>query len=169
MIYLNGYKPDCTVLLKDVQAGYTGAKVAQGYAVNQKLLDSVPAEVSDGTYTATPSPAVDSAGYKRLAAFLGSGDLDPYSCQCHDQISLVVLAIAKAKGEATGTAIRDPCGRSPGGAPGWTAPCRAKRWPRQGDQDESQRAVLLHGDRDILDARSLRPGQGAKFKVVKLI
>src|SRR6185503_5282263 len=108
MIYLNGYTPDCTVLLKELfKAGYTGAKVAQGYAVNQKLLDSVPAEVTDGTYTATPSPAVDSAGYKRLAAFLGASELDPYSCQCHDQISLVVLAIARAKGEATGTAIRD--------------------------------------------------------------
>src|SRR5580765_6484320 len=77
MIYLNGYTPDSTVLLKELfKAGYTGAKIAQGYAVNQKLLDSVPAEVSDGTYTATPSPAVDSAGYKRLAAFLGSAELD---------------------------------------------------------------------------------------------
>ncbi|HET6366759.1 MAG TPA: ABC transporter substrate-binding protein [Pseudomonadales bacterium] len=108
MIYLNGYTPDTTVVLKELfKAGYTGAKIAQGYAVNQKLLDSVPAEVTDGTYTATPSPAVDSAGYKRLAKFLGAADLDPYSCQCHDHASLVILAIAKAKGEATGTAIKD--------------------------------------------------------------
>jgi branched-chain amino acid transport system substrate-binding protein len=108
MIYLNGYTPDVTVVIKELfKAGYTGAKIAQGYAVNQKLLDSVPAEVVDGTYTATPSPAVDSAGYKRLARFLGAADLDPYSCQCHDHISLVLLAIAKAKGEATGTVIKD--------------------------------------------------------------
>ena len=108
MVYLNGYTPDCTVLLKELyKAGYTGGKVSQGYAVNQKLLDSMPAEVSDGTYAASPSPAVESAGYKRLAKFLGAGDLDPYSCQCHDHISLVALAIARAKGEATGTAVRD--------------------------------------------------------------
>jgi ABC-type branched-subunit amino acid transport system substrate-binding protein len=108
MVYLNGYTPDVTVVMKELfKAGYTGGKVAQGYAVNQKLLDSLPAEVTDGTYTATPSPAVDSAGYKRLAKFLGAADLDPYSCQCHDHISLVLLAIAKAKGEATGTAIKD--------------------------------------------------------------
>jgi len=108
MIYLNGYTPDCTVLLKELyKAGYTGGKVSQGYAVNQKLLDSMPAEVSDGTYAASPSPAVESAGYKRLAKFLGASDLDPYSCQCHDHISLVALAIARAKGEATGTAVRD--------------------------------------------------------------
>jgi len=108
MIYLNGYTPDTTVVLKELfKAGYTGAKIAQGYAVNHKLLDSVPAEVTDGTYTATPSPAVDSSGYKRLAKFLGAADLDPYSCQCHDHASLVILAIAKAKGEATGTAVKD--------------------------------------------------------------
>ena len=108
MVYLNGYTPDVTIVMKELfKAGYTGAKVAQGYAVNQKLLDSLPAEVSDGTYTATPSPAVESAGYKRLAKHLGSGDLDPYSCQCHDHISLVLLAFAKAKGEATGTTVRD--------------------------------------------------------------
>ena len=108
MIYLNGYTPDCTVLMKELfKAGYTGGKVAQGYAVNAKLLGSLPREVTDGTYTATPSPAVESAGYKRLARALGTDDLDPYSCQCHDHISLVALAIAHANGEATGTAVRD--------------------------------------------------------------
>ena len=108
MIYLNGYTPDVTIIMKELyKAGYTGGKVAQGYAVNQKLLGSLPHEVTDGTYTATPSPAVDSPGYKRLAKFLGNDDLDPYSCQTHDQVSLVTLAIAHAKGEATGTAIKD--------------------------------------------------------------
>ena len=38
--------------------------------------------------------------------FLGKADLDPYSCQCNDQASLVCLAIAKA-GDASGTAIKD--------------------------------------------------------------
>jgi ABC-type branched-subunit amino acid transport system substrate-binding protein len=108
MIYLNGYTPDCTVVMKELfKAGYVGAKIAQGYAVNAKLLGSLPAEVTDGTYTATPSPAVESAGYKRLVKVLGRDDLDPYSCQCHDHVSLVLLAISHAKGDATGTAIRD--------------------------------------------------------------
>jgi branched-chain amino acid transport system substrate-binding protein len=108
MVYLNGYTPDVTVVMKELfKAGYTAGKVAQGYAVNTKLLGSLPAEVTDGTYTATPSPSVDSSGYKRLAKALGNDDLDPYSCQCHDHASLVLLAIAHAKGEATGTAIKD--------------------------------------------------------------
>jgi len=108
MIYMNGYTPDVTVVMKELyKAGYTGGKVAQAYAVNQKLLNSLPPEVTDGTYTVAPSPSIDSAAYKRLAKALGNDDLDPYSCQCHDHASLVLLAIAHAKGEATGTAIKD--------------------------------------------------------------
>lgn len=108
MIYLNGYTPDVTVVMKDLyKAGYAGGKIAQAYSVNQKLLNALPAEVTDGTYTIAPSPSIDSVAYRRLAKALGSDDLDPYSCQCHDHLSLVVLAIAHAKGEATGTAIKD--------------------------------------------------------------
>jgi ABC-type branched-subunit amino acid transport system substrate-binding protein len=108
MIYLNGYTPDVTIVLKDLyKAGYTGAKIAQAYAVNQKLLSALPPEVTDGTFTIAPSPATESSAYKRLAQALGNDELDPYSCQTHDHISLVTLAIAHAKGEATGTAIRD--------------------------------------------------------------
>jgi branched-chain amino acid transport system substrate-binding protein len=108
MIYLNGYTPDVTVVLKDLyRAGYTGGKIAQAYAVNQKLLNALPHEVTDGTWTIAPSPSIDSTAYRRLAKALGSDDLDPYSCQCCDHASLVVLAIAHARGDATGTAIRD--------------------------------------------------------------
>ncbi len=107
MIYLNGYTPDVTVVLRELyKAGYEGGKIGQAYAVNQKLLASLPPEVTEGTYTVAPSPSVNSAAYKRLAAFLGKDDLDPYSCQCNDQASLVCLAIAKA-GDSSGTAIKD--------------------------------------------------------------
>ena len=108
MIYLNGYTADVTVVLKDLyKAGYTGAKIAQAYAVNQKLLSALPPEVTEGTWTIAPSPSIESSAYKRLAQALGNDDLDPYSCQTHDHLSLVALAIAHAKGEATGTGIRD--------------------------------------------------------------
>jgi len=107
MVYLNGYTPDVTVVVKDLfRAGFAGNRVAQAYAVNQKFLDGLPQEVTEGIYTIAPSPAIGSNAYKRLTKVLGSADLDPYSCQCHDQASLVILAIAKA-GEATGTAIKD--------------------------------------------------------------
>src|SRR5262249_17854166 len=49
MIYLNGYTPDVTVVAKELyRAGYEGKRVAQAYAVNQKLLESLPSEVTDG-------------------------------------------------------------------------------------------------------------------------
>jgi ABC-type branched-subunit amino acid transport system substrate-binding protein len=107
MIYLNGYTPDLTVLMKDLfKAGYSGLRIAQGYAANPKLLNSLPHEVTDGIYVISPSPSVDSPAYTRLAKALGVEDVDPYSAQCHDHASLVCLAIAKAR-EATGTAIKD--------------------------------------------------------------
>jgi branched-chain amino acid transport system substrate-binding protein len=174
MIYLNGYTPDCTVLMKELyKAGYTGAKIAQGYAVNQKLLDSVPPEVSDGTYTATPSPAVDSSGYKRLAAFLGSAELDPYSCQCHDQISLVVLAIAKAH-EATGTAIRDSVRKvSQGSGVKVDSAVEGLKLLAQGKEINYEGAsgpCDFTDIGDILDCKiRFDQAQGAKFKFVKMI
>jgi branched-chain amino acid transport system substrate-binding protein len=107
MIYMNGYTPDVTVVMKDLyKAGYDQGRVAQAYAVNQKLLESLPAEVANGVYTVAPSPAVNSDAYKRLAAKLENNDLDPYSCQCNDHIALIALAIEQA-GDASGEAIRD--------------------------------------------------------------
>src|SRR5688572_4307616 len=175
MVYLNGYTPDVTIVMKELfKAGYTGAKVAQGYAVNQKLLDSLPAEVSDGTYTATPSPAVESAGYKRLAKHLGSGDLDPYSCQCHDHISLVLLAIAKAKGEATGTTVRDTVRKiSQGGGVKVDSAVEGLKLLAQGKEINYEGAsgpCDFTEIGDILDCKiRFDQAQGAKFKLVKMI
>src|SRR3984893_12952806 len=108
MVYLNGYTPDVTVLAKELyKAGYTGGRLALGYAAHAKFLASLPAEVTDGIYTAQPTSALESTGYRRLAKALGSDDLDPYTCQCHDHASLVCLAIGHARGGATGTAVRD--------------------------------------------------------------
>jgi branched-chain amino acid transport system substrate-binding protein len=107
MVFLNGYTPDLTVLMKDLfRAGYGGPRIGPGYAINAKLLGSVPAEVTEGAHVFSPSPSIDSPVYKRLAGALGTEDVDPYSAQCHDHASLVCLAIAKAR-EATGTGIRD--------------------------------------------------------------
>jgi branched-chain amino acid transport system substrate-binding protein len=175
MIYLNGYTPDCTVLMKELfKAGYTGAKIAQGYAVNQKLLDSVPAEVTDGTFTASPSPAVDSAGYKRLAQFLGSSDLDPYSCQCHDHISLVALAIAKAGGDASGTAIRDAVRKiSQGAGAKVDSAVEGLKLLAQGKEINYEGAsgpCDFTDIGDILDCKiRVDQAQAARFKFVKLI
>jgi len=106
-IIFGGYTPDTTVMLKDAyRAGYTGLKVAFGYAVNQKLVESVPAEVVDKTFTIAPSPAEGSKAYARLVKMIGVASPDPYTTQVYDQINLILMAIAIA-GDSSGTAIKD--------------------------------------------------------------
>jgi branched-chain amino acid transport system substrate-binding protein len=106
-IFLNGYTPDVTILLRELfRAGWMGGKVAPAYAVNQRLLDSLPADVTNGTVTWAPSPDLESPAFKRLQTLLGTSDPDPYSCQTNDHAALAALAIAKA-GAATGDAIRE--------------------------------------------------------------
>jgi branched-chain amino acid transport system substrate-binding protein len=105
-LFLNSYTPDLTVLLRELfRAGYDGKKYTFGYAANQKLLDSLPADVVEGLIGFSPSPDVDSPAYARVKQILGA-EPDPYSAQTHDHISLAILAIAKA-GAATGPAIHD--------------------------------------------------------------
>ncbi|KRE04096.1 ABC transporter substrate-binding protein [Bosea sp. Root670] len=106
-IIFGGYTPDTAVMLKDAyRAGYTGLKVAFGYAVNQKLVESVPAEVVDKTFTIAPSPAEGSKAYARLVKMIGVASPDPYTTQVYDQINLILMAIAIA-GDTSGTAIKD--------------------------------------------------------------
>jgi branched-chain amino acid transport system substrate-binding protein len=118
-VIFGGYTPDTTVLLKDLfRSGYSGLKIAFGYAVNQKLVESVPAEVVEKTYTISPSPAEGSKAYDNLVKMIGVAAPDPYTTQIYDQINLVLLAIALA-GEASGTAIKDnvrKVSQAPGGA-----------------------------------------------------
>ena len=117
-IVLGGYTPDTLVLLKDLfRADYSGLKVGFGYAVNQKLVESLQAEVVEKTYTIAPSPAEGSKAYERLTKLIGITSPDPYTCQICDHISLVLLAIAYA-GDSAGSAIKDSIrkiSQAPGG------------------------------------------------------
>ncbi len=118
-IVFGGYTPDTAVMLKDAyRAGYSGLKVAFGYAVNQKLVESVPAEVVDKTFTIAPSPAEGSKAYARLVKMIGVASPDPYTTQVYDQINLILMAITLA-GDSSGTAIKDAVrkvSQAPGGA-----------------------------------------------------
>jgi branched-chain amino acid transport system substrate-binding protein len=106
-IYLNGYAPDETIVLRELyRAGFTGPRFAQSYAITPKTLEALPPEVLEGTYVVQPSADIDSPAYALAAKRLGIEHPDSYEAQATDWISLVALAIAKAK-EATGTAIKD--------------------------------------------------------------
>jgi len=107
MIFLNGYQGDSTILLKELyRAGYDGKKIGLAYAINQKVLEGLPPEVTEGVYTLAPSPEIDSPAYKRLSQALGIADLDPYTCQVTDHASMVTLAMAQG-GAASGLSIHD--------------------------------------------------------------
>ena len=107
LIYLNGYAPDVTILLRDLyRAGYPGGRFAQSYAVTTKVLESLPKEVTEGVITVQPSADVTSPAYELARKRLGVAEPDSYETQATDWASLVSLAIAKAK-VATGTGIRD--------------------------------------------------------------
>lgn len=107
LIYMNGYTPDVTIVMRDLyRAGFTGARFAQSYAITGKVLESLPQEVTEGVYTVQPSADINSSAYDLAVKRLGISEPDSYETQATDWISLVALAIAKAK-DATGTAIRD--------------------------------------------------------------
>jgi branched-chain amino acid transport system substrate-binding protein len=104
-IFFNSYTPDLTTLLRELyRLGFEGRKHTMAYAANAKLLESLPAEVTQGLTSMAPSPDVDSPVYKKVIGILGTNDPDPYSCQTYDHITMALLAIAKA-GEASGPAI----------------------------------------------------------------
>lgn len=106
-IVFGGYTPDTSVMLKDLyRADFKGAKIAFGYSVNQKLVESVPAEVVEKTYMISPSPAEGSKAYEKLVKLIGVTSPDPYTTQIYDHINLVLMAIAMA-GDASGAAIKD--------------------------------------------------------------
>ena len=107
-VILGGYTPDTTVLLKDMfRAGFKGQKLGFGYSINQKLIEGVPADVVEGSYTISPSPAEGSQAYAKAAKLSGMANPDPYTAQMYDQVNLVILALAAGGGDMNGTTIKN--------------------------------------------------------------
>ena len=106
-IMLGGYAADTTVVLRDIwQAGYAGKIIGPAYAVNPSVLETLPAEVTEGVFTWEGAPDIASPAYAAVQAALGVEVVDPYSAQTYDHANLAVLAAAAA-GDASGAAIRD--------------------------------------------------------------
>jgi branched-chain amino acid transport system substrate-binding protein len=106
LIYLNGYAPDVTIVVRDLyRANFGGARFTQSYAMTSKVLESLPQEVTQGIYTVQPSADLDSPAFALAGKRLGT-EPDGYVAGATDWMSLVALTIAKAK-EASGTALRD--------------------------------------------------------------
>lgn len=106
-IVMGGYTTDTAVLVRDLyRASYKGKLLGFGYAVNKQLVDALPADVSEGILTLSPSAAEGSNGYKNVARLLGIDSPDTYSCQVYDHINLIALALAVGRGD-TGAVIKE--------------------------------------------------------------
>ncbi len=108
-IVLGGYVPDTAVVMRDLfRAGYDKRRIGFSFGVNQKLVESAPADLLEGTYSLVGSAAVSSQSYKRLASKLRVDAVDAYTCQVYDHIQLAALALGVAgKSAMNGLAIRD--------------------------------------------------------------
>ena len=107
VIFMGGYAPDTTVLIKDIfRAGFKGKLITLAYAVNQKVVSENPADVTEGIYTMAPSPAEGSPAFQRVADLVKNANPDPYTCQIYDHVNMIVMAIAQGK-DASGAAIRE--------------------------------------------------------------
>jgi branched-chain amino acid transport system substrate-binding protein len=108
LIMLEGYTPDSVVMAKDIyKAAYKGAILAPSFAVNAKFIEGVGPEVAEGIWNMDRAPLFDSPAYKEFASAVTRSDHSPYAPQAWDQTTLVALALAAARGEASGTVIKD--------------------------------------------------------------
>jgi branched-chain amino acid transport system substrate-binding protein len=106
-IMLMGYTPDSIAIFKELyKMGYKGGIQGPSFAINQKLVDGVGAEVAEGAYSLDPASDLQSPAFKNLTRLLGTQDVNSYAAQTYDHINLVTLSLAEGKVN-TGTGIRD--------------------------------------------------------------
>ena len=108
LIMLGGYTPDSVVMVKEIyKAGYKGAILAPSFAINAKFIEGVGADVAEGVWNMDRAPLFDSPAYKEFSAAVPRADQSPYAPQAWDQMTLVALALAAGRGDASGTVIKD--------------------------------------------------------------
>ena len=108
LIMLEGYTPDSVVMVKEIyKAGYKGAILAPSFAINAKFIEGVGPEVAEGIWNMDRAPLFDSPAYKEFSAAVPRTDQSPYAPQAWDQMSIVALALAAGRGEASGTVIKN--------------------------------------------------------------
>jgi branched-chain amino acid transport system substrate-binding protein len=108
LIMLGGYTPDSVVMVKELyKAGYKGAVLGPSFAINAKFVEGVGADVAEGIWNMDRAPLFDSLAYKEFSAAVPRADQSPYAPQAWDQMTLVALALAAGRGDASGTLIKD--------------------------------------------------------------
>jgi branched-chain amino acid transport system substrate-binding protein len=108
LIMLEGYAPDSVVIAKELyRLAYKGAILGPAFAINAKFVEGAGADVAEGVWAIDPAPSFDSPAYKQFLAAVPTADRNPYAPQAWDHMTMVGLALAAARGEVSGTAIKD--------------------------------------------------------------
>src|SRR5882724_1420733 len=108
LIMLEGYAPDSVVIAKELyRLSYKGAILGPAFSINAKFVEGAGAEVAEGIWAIDPAPSFDSPAYKQFAAAVPTADKNPYAPQAWDHMTLVGLALAAGRGEASGTVVKD--------------------------------------------------------------
>ena len=108
LIMLEGYAPDSVVIAKELyRLSYKGAILGPAFSINAKFIEGAGADVAEGVWAIDPAPSFDSPAYKQFLASVPTADKNPYAPQAWDHMTLVGLALAAGRGEASGTVIKD--------------------------------------------------------------
>lgn len=108
LIMLEGYAPDSVVIAKELyRLSYKGAILGPAFSINAKFVEAAGAEVAEGIWAIDPAPSFDAPAYKQFAAAVPTADKNPYAPQAWDHMTLVGLALAAGRGEASGTVVKD--------------------------------------------------------------
>src|SRR2546428_2987775 len=104
LIMLEGYAPDSVVIAKELyRLSYKGAILGPAFSINAKFVEGAGVEVAEGIWAIDPAPSFDAPAYKQFAAAVPTADKNPYAPQAWDHMTLVGLALAAGRGEASGT------------------------------------------------------------------
>jgi len=108
LIMLEGYAPDSVVIAKELyRLSYKGAILGPAFSINAKFVEGAGVEVAEGIWAIDPAPSFDAPAYKQFAAAVPTADKNPYAPQAWDHMTLVGLALAAGRGEASGTVVKD--------------------------------------------------------------
>ena len=108
LIMLEGYAPDSVVIAKELyRLSYKGAILGPAFSINAKFVEGAGADVAEGVWAIDPAPSFDAPAYKQFVAAVPTADKNPYAPQAWDHMTLVGLALAAGRGDASGTVVKD--------------------------------------------------------------
>lgn len=113
VIFNSTYAPELSVMKKEAAAaGGTTPWVAPGWAVNKAYIETVGADIANGTYGVDSAPNVDGQAYKDFQADFKAADgsellpSDTYVFSAYDMVIVLGLAMSDCKCDS-GTALTD--------------------------------------------------------------